>query len=80
VGYAMTTQWDGKDHGKLQMIGFDMGGTSTDVSRFAGEYEHVFDSTIAGRPPSPSSIHRPLTLTIPCPVLQRVHLVSYLTH
>jgi len=53
VGYAMTTQWDGKDHSRLQMIGFDMGGTSTDVSRYAGEYEHVFDSTIAGPPPTP---------------------------
>jgi 5-oxoprolinase (ATP-hydrolysing) len=31
-----------------QMIGFDMGGTSTDVSRFAGSYEHVFESTTAG--------------------------------
>ena len=30
------------------MIGFDMGGTSTDVSRFAGSYEHVFESTTAG--------------------------------
>lgn len=48
VGYAMTTQWDDKDHTQLQMIGFDMGGTSTDVSRYAGRYEHVFDSTIAG--------------------------------
>lgn len=25
-----------------------MGGTSTDVSRFAGIYEHVFESTTAG--------------------------------
>lgn len=32
----------------LQVIGFDMGGTSTDVSRFAGSYEHVFESTTAG--------------------------------
>jgi len=29
VGYAMTTRWGGADAGKLQMIGFDMGGTST---------------------------------------------------
>jgi 5-oxoprolinase (ATP-hydrolysing) len=27
---------------------FDMGGTSTDVSRFGGSYEHVFETTIAG--------------------------------
>lgn len=32
----------------MQVIGFDMGGTSTDVSRFAGSYEHVFESTTAG--------------------------------
>lgn len=25
-----------------------MGGTSTDVSRFAGSYEHVYESTTAG--------------------------------
>ena len=29
VGYAMTTRWGGADASKLQMIGFDMGGTST---------------------------------------------------
>ena len=48
VGYALTTQWEGQEASKLQMIGFDMGGTSTDVSRFAGSYEHVFESTTAG--------------------------------
>ena len=32
----------------IQVIGFDMGGTSTDVSRFAGRYEHVFEAAIAG--------------------------------
>lgn len=32
----------------LQVIGFDMGGTSTDVSRYAGVYEHVFETTTAG--------------------------------
>ena len=31
-----------------QVIGFDMGGTSTDVSRYAGSYEHVFETTTAG--------------------------------
>ena len=35
-------------HGRFQVIGFDMGGTSTDVSRYAGAYEHVFESTTAG--------------------------------
>lgn len=32
----------------MEIIGFDMGGTSTDVSRYAGSYEHVFESTTAG--------------------------------
>jgi len=31
-----------------KVIGFDMGGTSTDVSHYAGEYERVFDTQIAG--------------------------------
>jgi len=29
-------------------IGFDMGGTSTDVSHFAGEFERSFDTMVAG--------------------------------
>lgn len=32
----------------LPVIGFDMGGTSTDVSRYAGAFEHVYESTTAG--------------------------------
>ncbi|HEY9409450.1 MAG TPA: hydantoinase B/oxoprolinase family protein [Jiangellaceae bacterium] len=31
-----------------KVIGFDMGGTSTDVSHFAGQYERVFDTHVAG--------------------------------
>ena len=31
-----------------RVIGFDMGGTSTDVSHFAGEYERVFNTMVAG--------------------------------
>jgi len=31
-----------------KVIGFDMGGTSTDVSHFAGELEHEFESMVAG--------------------------------
>ncbi|KAJ3006911.1 hypothetical protein HKX48_009414 [Thoreauomyces humboldtii] len=42
VGYAMTSYVD------QPVIGFDMGGTSTDVSRYAGSYSHVFESTTAG--------------------------------
>jgi len=45
VGYAMTSF---SKEQNMPVIGFDMGGTSTDVSRFAGEYEHVFESTTAG--------------------------------
>ncbi|KAG2205414.1 hypothetical protein INT47_007199 [Mucor saturninus] len=45
VGYALTT-FDQKS--RVPVIGFDMGGTSTDVSRFDGHYEHVFETTTAG--------------------------------
>lgn len=39
----------GSRYTKQPLIGFDMGGTSTDVSRFAdGKYEHVVESTTAG--------------------------------
>ena len=31
-----------------KVIGFDMGGTSTDVSHYAGEFERVFETQIAG--------------------------------
>src|SRR5690606_9007809 len=34
--------------GAERAIGFDMGGTSTDVSRFAGELERVFERSVAG--------------------------------
>lgn len=43
--YAVTTWMKETD---LPVIGFDMGGTSTDVSRFSGTYEHVYESTTAG--------------------------------
>ncbi|KAM8966221.1 5-oxoprolinase [Pelodytes ibericus] len=45
VGYAITTY---RHDDPQPVIGFDMGGTSTDVSRYAGEYEHVFEATTAG--------------------------------
>ncbi|ATY59277.1 hydantoinase B oxoprolinase [Cordyceps militaris] len=45
VGYAQTS-WD--DDERCPIIGFDMGGTSTDVSRYAGSYDHVFETTTAG--------------------------------
>jgi len=44
VGMVRTAQVAG--HAKL--IGFDMGGTSTDVSHFAGEYERAFDTEVGG--------------------------------
>jgi len=31
-----------------RVIGFDMGGTSTDVSHYAGEFERVFETQVAG--------------------------------
>jgi len=44
VGMARTAQAAGHD----EVIGFDMGGTSTDVSHFAGDYERAFDTQIGG--------------------------------
>src|SRR5205807_9544794 len=32
----------------LRLIGFDMGGTSTDVSHYDGEYERAFETEVAG--------------------------------
>ncbi|MEU9793956.1 hydantoinase B/oxoprolinase family protein [Streptomyces sparsogenes] len=34
--------------GHHRVIGFDMGGTSTDVSHYAGEFERVFGTEVAG--------------------------------
>src|SRR5258708_336935 len=34
--------------GFAKIIGFDMGGTSTDVSHYAGEYERTFETVVAG--------------------------------
>lgn len=44
VGMARTAS----QAGFKQVIGFDMGGTSTDVSHFDGEFERVFDTHVAG--------------------------------
>ncbi len=44
VGMARTAQREGHS----RVIGFDMGGTSTDVSHFAGEYERTFDTEVGG--------------------------------
>jgi len=34
--------------GHTRVIGFDMGGTSTDVSHYAGEFERAFETQVAG--------------------------------
>ncbi len=44
VGVARTTEAAGFDH----IIGFDMGGTSTDVSHYAGAFERTFDTQVGG--------------------------------
>jgi 5-oxoprolinase (ATP-hydrolysing) len=44
VGLAET----GRSAGFGEVIGFDMGGTSTDVAHFDGEYERSFETEVAG--------------------------------
>jgi len=44
VGMARTAVLGGHD----RIIGFDMGGTSTDVSHYAGEFERQFETQVAG--------------------------------
>ena len=44
VGMAETAREAGFD----RVIGFDMGGTSTDVAHFEGEYERAFETEVAG--------------------------------
>ena len=44
VGAVQTSQRGGFD----RLVTFDMGGTSTDVAHYAGEYERELDSEIAG--------------------------------
>jgi 5-oxoprolinase (ATP-hydrolysing) len=58
VGMAETSQHAGFD----KVIGFDMGGTSTDVSHIAGEYERTFETQVAG-----------VRLTVP---MLRIHTVA----
>ncbi|ODV59527.1 5-oxoprolinase [Ascoidea rubescens DSM 1968] len=46
VGYSQTC-YDSKNN--IPLIGFDMGGTSTDVSRYGdGKFDHVFETVTAG--------------------------------
>ncbi len=44
VGMARTAALGGQQ----KVIGFDMGGTSTDVSHYAGEFEREFETQVAG--------------------------------
>ncbi|TPM30800.1 hydantoinase B/oxoprolinase family protein [Mesorhizobium sp. B2-3-5] len=44
VGMVETAKLAGFD----KVIGFDMGGTSTDVAHYDGEYERAFDTEVAG--------------------------------
>lgn len=44
VGMVQTARAAGHD----RLIGFDMGGTSTDVSHYAGTYERSFETEVAG--------------------------------
>jgi 5-oxoprolinase (ATP-hydrolysing) len=44
VGMARTAELAGME----RVIGFDMGGTSTDVSHYAGEFEREFETQVAG--------------------------------
>ncbi|AOF86057.1 hydantoinase/oxoprolinase family protein [Hydrogenophaga sp. RAC07] len=44
VGMARTAGLAGHD----KVIGFDMGGTSTDVSHYAGQFEREFETQVAG--------------------------------
>ncbi|MEY4266739.1 MAG: hypothetical protein RIS90_1274, partial [Pseudomonadota bacterium] len=55
VGMARTAQLALTEPGRVgvpdaavRVIGFDMGGTSTDVSHFAGEFEREFETQVAG--------------------------------
>ncbi|MEO5698237.1 MAG: hydantoinase/oxoprolinase family protein, partial [Burkholderiaceae bacterium] len=52
VGMVRTAQLARDDLGAgsapVRVIGFDMGGTSTDVSHYAGEFERAFETQVAG--------------------------------
>ena len=55
VGYSITSIEYQRDHRGLKdskdfqpVIGFYMGGTSTDVSRYHEQYEHIFETEISG--------------------------------
>ena len=48
AGGVVSMTQTGKQAGFNKLIGFDMGGTSTDVCHFAGEFERSFETELAG--------------------------------
>ena len=48
AGGVVSMTQTGKQAGFDKLIGFDMGGTSTDVCHFAGEFERSFETELAG--------------------------------
>jgi 5-oxoprolinase (ATP-hydrolysing) len=48
AGGVVALAQTGAEAGFARVIGFDMGGTSTDVAHFAGEYERAFETEVAG--------------------------------
>lgn len=47
VGYSLTS-WDPSEATNRDIVGVDMGGTSTDVSRFDGRFEKTYETRTAG--------------------------------
>ncbi len=73
IGMARTAQAAGFD----RVIGFDMGGTSTDVSHFDGTFERSFESVVAGvrlRAPM-MDIHTVAGVRVAAPMMQ-IHTVA----
>eukprot|EP00474_Spongospora_subterranea_P010032 CRZ10490.1 hypothetical protein [Spongospora subterranea] len=48
IGYSKSAFHEQPPGKRFPVVGFDMGGTSTDVSRYDGKLEHIFENTIAG--------------------------------
>jgi 5-oxoprolinase (ATP-hydrolysing) len=48
AGGVVSMAQTAREAGFTRVIGFDMGGTSTDVSHYDGEYERAFDTEVAG--------------------------------
>ena len=48
AGGVVSMAQTAREAGFARVIGFDMGGTSTDVSHYDGEYERAFETEVAG--------------------------------